>query len=211
MNILGNELSRFQTVPSESFYYDKFAYKINITAPIANYVTLHLNADVVDFLTEIHYLLKNCTGEFRRRYNRFGGSYTLYVSDYNDLVYLAESLDNKVIDVHGPINKQHLKKIKSNTALSVKKSLYFNEHTHKIELWHTFMDLRSMGMPRDKNKEVLQFLLDQDTGAKLRGSYWGHVTMYTSIKEFDQLRPFILMMFPKVKIRETERYVWPQS
>lgn len=213
LKILGNELSHFKLVPSESFYYDKFAYKLKLDAPKVNRYQLYAQpqGEVVDFLYEMHQLLKNSAGEFRRRYDSLGGKYTLYVSEYDDLIHISQALLGRVISVHGPINKQHLKKLQSKQALSVKKSLYFDKHTHKIEMWHTFMDMRALGMNRDSNKELIQFLIDQKPTAKLRGSYWGHVTMYTNKKTFDQLRPFIIMMFPKLKFKETERFIWPQD
>ena len=226
LNILGSEFEQSKKAPSESIYYGKFPYKLKIRAPIVynSYFWLKsysdlaqgedvtMMASVTAFLHSMQKTLSNVNHSVRRRYDRLAGCYTLYLHNYEDTVYVYEQLSDVVTSVVGPIDQDHLEQLESNTKLSVAKSLYFKEYTHKYEIWYSWMDRRRLGLGLNANREVAQFFIDQELeDARLKTSNWSTITLYTQKETFDQLLPFMKMMLPDVRVNCTERYIWPVS
>lgn len=225
MKILDSDFENFTTLPSESVYYGIFPYKLKIDAPVvqSNYFWLKSYTDfatddeaasilkVTNFLHVMHSVIKGLQHQFRRRYDRLSGSYTLYLENYHDVVYVTETIPELIQSAHGPISDYHKQKLQSDTALSVDKQPYFGLYTHRYYFWYTFQDRMQMGLDRNANQDIASFFLDQEIEhSKLVKSFYGRfVTLYTDKHIMDALLPFMKLVVPGFRMKITERFIWP--
>lgn len=208
MNILDKNITCKKLIPSERFYWNKFPYKLVLDAPSG---TWYGDADdlyrTVSFMKEIHTVTSQLKGEIRRRYVRYNGIYTMYLSDLDDVKTVC-NLKN-VVSVHGPIDQAHKDLLNSNTLLSVGKKYFFSEYTHKYSLWYTYMERKKHGFKNDINQEIKNYVVDQ-CGAevmRMKSSYYD-TTLYINKDDFEHVIPFLQITFPGVHIQKTERYIW---
>ena len=161
----------------------------------------------VSFMKEMHHVAGHIKGEIRRRYARYSGVYTMYLSDLDDVKTVCKLKD--VRSVHGPISQSHIDLLHSNTHLSVGKQLFFGEYTHRYSLWYTFMDRRKHGFDHSINQDIKDYVVDQ-CGAevlRVRDSYYT-TTLYVNKENFDPILPFLQITFPGLRLQETQRYIW---
>lgn len=208
MNILDRKIRCKKLIPSERIYWGKFPYKLVMDAPSG---TWYGDTDdlyrTVSFMKEIHHVASHIKGEIRRRYARYTGVYTMYLSNLDDVKTICNLKD--VVSVHGPIDKDHVKLLHSDTDISIGKKKFFGEYTHRYSLWYTFMDRRNFGFDHSINQEIKDYVVDQcgTDVVRVRDSYYT-TTLYVNAENFEPILPFLKITFPGLRMQKTQRYVW---
>lgn len=209
MNILDKKIRCNKLIPSERIYWDKFPYKIVMNAPSGTY---YGDAEdlyrAVAFMKEMHHATAQLSGEIRRRYVRYTGVYTMYLTSLDDVRAVCNL--KHVTSVHGPISQSHMDLLNSNTSLSVGKRPFFGQYTHKYVLWYTYAERQKHGFSNNVYREIKEYLVDQ-CGAdvlRLKGHDFWATALYINKEHFDPVFPFLQITFPGLRIEVTQRYIW---
>ena len=209
MNILDKKIRCNKLVPSERIYWGKFPYKLVMNAPSGTYSRdPEYLYRAVAFMKEMHHATTQLSGEIRRRYVRYAGVYTMYLTNLDDVRTVCNLKD--VTSVHGPISQAHVDLLNSNTNLSVGKLLFFGQYTHKYVLWYTYAQRRKHGFSNNVYREIKEYLVDQ-CGAdvlRLQGHDFWATALYINKEHFDPVLPFLQITFPGLSTEVTQRYIW---
>lgn len=199
---LGKTHKGFTITPSPSVYYGRYPFKVVLNSDQSRVLLFRENVFMFGF---------NSLSERFRMYTNYNKQQVyLFLSDIKDLNTTLAAWPDLIETVHGPINKQHREKlIKPDTFVAVRKQLYFKKYDCKVSIhrpfrWHLSMASRINGQDTFY-QEVRKFISEQ-----MEGKHYNHMnlrylyTFFCNKKDFDQVYPFLKMMYQDANVYITE-------
>ena len=198
---LGDESSKFEIVPSDTIYYNHYAYKIVFDS--SNYASNH------SFIEEFNeFADSNLNSNWRLiRGKKKDNSLYCYLKSFDDYEFTTTVYNSIITSVYGPVNTEHLNLLTSREyAVEVRKSLWFNRYDGKI---YIFLPYRaaygiSQEVRKAKYKEILAMIEENMPAYSYKHLYDGSSDIYVSLDDFNKFYPFLKMMYNDWVIRITK-------
>lgn len=202
---LGKMYKGYSVVPSESVYYKRYPFKLVLESNLDN---------VDDFRDSVFmYGFNSLSERFRMYTNRNNKQLYLFLKTQKDLDTTLNAYSDLILEVHGPINKKHRENLlETGKFLSVRDKYYFGKYDCKVTIyrpWRHWGSMYSAPLMHSKKtnwyNELREFVVDQ-LGDKLyqhmSSSY--ALTFFVNKKDFNNVYPFVKMMYNDVDIYITE-------
>jgi len=232
-----NECFNAFLVPSDKFYYGKYAYKVTFKTPVydasileeffghsdnvaANdYFKLHLHSylgvprEHNDSNKPAHIEEKIIT-----KSAAVADEHTMYFKSLNDLKSALHTFGGAVKEICGPLNKVHYDLLlHKNFRCEVRSKLWYNKYDYRVFAHPARRYARAPACEPDANTatEIVSFLKENLDANDLR--VYGYSTIskfkhtsiefYTNSVAFDKIYPFMTMMFADWRIVVTKAYI----
>lgn len=226
-------------VPSDKFYYGKYAYKVTFKTPVYEAGLLEDLFGYSDNVAANDYFklqLHSYVGVPREHDDSNKPDYieekiitkpssksaldqhTLYFKSLNDLKSTLNTFEGTVKEIYGPLNKTHYDLLlNKNFRCEVRPRLWYNKYDYRafIHLPYKLSYRISPEEKNDKMAEIVEFLKENlsdndlrfystNTPYVYRSSF---IDFYARSEAFDQIYPFLSMMFNDWRIVITKAYI----
>lgn len=223
-------------VPSERFYYGKYAYKVTFKTPeydagiLENFFGYSDNVAANDYF-KLH--LHSYLGIPREHNNANKPDYIeekiitklaasldehiVYFKSLNDLKLALHSFGSAVNEICGPLNNVHYELLlHKNFRCEVRSKLWHNKYDYRvfIHLNKTAIARTANGLrcdPANTKKEIVNFLKENLGANNLRvygtNNFSRTIDLYTNSEAFDQVYPFLIMMYNDWRVVVTKAYI----
>ena len=183
-----------KVIPSPSIYFGKYPYRVTLNRTLANwqdYQDMHLEFSM--------FIQDNCTGNFRRLFNRY--TQRLYLSSWDDLNTIYNWYGSDISEVNGPVSQNHCDILSDPTqTYAHKPNGFFRKYNTRFELvpnWKIpFSERRQM--VNDITDTLKQLVSDLKISREYSRSRYNCVS-YMQYDEYLEALPFIKLSYPNVR------------
>lgn len=203
---LGLNYKGFPVTPSDRFYYNEYAYKINFTGnSICRDIKQHAKLD--ELLYTSFWFQSTYTNKNR----------VVYIRDISMLDDILNQFPNLVEKVFGPVDEAHLEHIKNpwkddlEFNFVYKDKLWYNKYDIKIDIkskelnhwssWNTKNKTTTEGLEKTAN-EFMGFMKLQDFPHHMylntEAKYWHQNYLYCTSEDLKEIQPWISMLYSEV-------------
>ena len=199
-SVLGNSYAGYDVIPSSSYYYDEYAYKVVFD-----------DSDFTHWRQRVHFRrqLEDFSWDLKiynwRPYIASNGM-RLYLNNSNDLDTVLGVFGDQITELHGPINQEHLKVLTSGDQyLMMRKTLLYKKYDCKFYCTNYPSWSRAAPMSSSNNQELYDqqvFWKDNLEDRRIHSSTYGwkttmeRNTFYTTYAEYLELLPMFRLQWP---------------
>ena len=207
--ILKKKLSGIDVYPSDSIYFQKYAYKAEFDADIFENrrQRVHFKRQMEDFEWDL------CKGGLRSYVAHNG--VRVYLRSYDDLVTLTNLFHSQIKWISGPRSAEHVKLMTSADYFAVlRDKLYYEKYDCKVWLSNIIWNKSIWSMPKgrfigsfprprktfDQDEIEKQIKWFQDSVKTFRRHHnWGYgsTEFYCDYAEFTEALPFFKIQWPE--------------
>jgi hypothetical protein len=206
--LLGKKYKGREVIPSASYYYDEYAYKVVFDdSEFTNWrQRVHFKRQLEDFSWDLKI--------YEIRPYIASNGMRLYVKHAKDLDVVLGMFHSQITELHGPVNRDHIDVLTSaDQYLIMRKTLLYKKYDCKFYIpgvrRYSSYNGSILGYPRWKVDDVeraeqTEFWIENLQDYKTIGSFYTSHQLdryfYTTYEEFCNLLPYFRLSYPDGRI-----------